>query len=164
MSLIITSSCQHAIYQRIKTCKQRQHWLDHASDRFDRHMIADIKSVSKILHLFIPLPVFWSLYSMQSSSWTFQATRMDGELGGYLIKPDQIQAVNPLSVIIFIPVFHAYLYPVLGRCCALGTPLRKVTLGGLIIALAYFVSGVVEMHLEVWDGFRGWSCIGKLTV
>jgi len=27
----------------------------------------------------------------QGSRWTLQATRMDGELFGYLIKPDQMQ-------------------------------------------------------------------------
>ncbi|CAG7726125.1 unnamed protein product, partial [Allacma fusca] len=35
--------------------------------------------------LFIPVPLYWSLYDQQGSRWTFQASRMDGDLGGFVL-------------------------------------------------------------------------------
>ena len=135
------------------------HWLDYASNKYKPKLIEDIKSVSKILTLFLPLIVFWALLGMQSSTWTFQASRMNGEVGDYVIKPDQIHAINPLSVIIFAPIFHSYVYPVIGKYCFLNTPPRKAVIGCLLAALAYFVSGIVELKLEVNRFFKANSNI-----
>ncbi|XP_016839733.1 peptide transporter family 1-like isoform X1 [Nasonia vitripennis] len=144
----ITKCVTYALYQRIKSSEKRPHWLDHADKKFEPTMIEDIKSVTALLKLFLPLPIFWTLYSMTSTAWTFQASRMNGEFAGYLIKPDQITAVNPVFVIIFVPIFHSYIFPLLAKYFWVNTPLRKITLGGLVLALSYYVSGVIELNLE----------------
>lgn len=41
------------------------HWLDHASEKYSTKLIADIKIVLAILFLYIPLPLFWSLFDQQ---------------------------------------------------------------------------------------------------
>lgn len=79
-------------------------------------MVSDVKSLMKILVLYIPLPFFWALQDQQGSRWTFQATRMNGEVGGYFtIKPDQMQVINPLLIIIFIPLWDLFVYPALEK-------------------------------------------------
>ena len=40
--------------------------------------IQDIKYVLRVLILYIPLPLFWSLFDQQGSRWTLQAVRMNG--------------------------------------------------------------------------------------
>lgn len=45
--------------------EKHDHWLDYASDKYDRQLIEDIKRVLSVTVVFIPLPVFWALYDQQ---------------------------------------------------------------------------------------------------
>ena len=45
----------------------------------------------------------------------FQATRMDGNFFGYTIPADSFQAVNPIMILLFIPLFDFVIYPLLGE-------------------------------------------------
>ena len=87
-------------------------------------------------------------YLFQGSRWTFQATRMDGELGSWSLKPDQVQVVNPLLILLFIPVFEAVIYPLLAKC-NIKRPLQKLGIGGVLGAVAFVISAIVELQLQV---------------
>lgn len=126
---------------------KREHWLDYAESKYGTQLINDIKSVLRVLVLFLPLPVFWALFDQQGSRWTFQATRMTGELGTYTIKPDQLQVVNPLLILGFIPLFSYAVYPMLAKC-GIKRPLQKLTTGGILAAIAFLISGFVELELQ----------------
>ena len=52
---------------------------------------------------------------LQGSRWTYQATRMDGKVGGLEIKPDQMQLLNPLLSLILSLVFETVIYPLFSR-------------------------------------------------
>lgn len=110
-------------------------------------MISDIKSVLKILLLFLPLPLFWALFDQQGSRWTFQATRMNGDIGFMEIKPDQMQLINPLLILVFIPIFDCAVYPALAAI-GLKRPLQKLAAGGILAGIAFLISGFVELQLE----------------
>ncbi|XP_077302119.1 peptide transporter family 1-like [Arctopsyche grandis] len=167
----------HAISRRRKLKKQemRNHWLEYADDEYDDVFINDIKCALKVLLLFIPLPVFWALFDQQGSRWTFQATRMNGDLGGFILKPDQMQVVNPLLILIFIPLFEVAIYPALKWCKIIRKPLHKMILGGMLAAVAFIISAVVEIELEktypVLPGaggshlrmYNGYDCDLKVT-
>ncbi|KAK0167215.1 hypothetical protein PV327_004644 [Microctonus hyperodae] len=145
-----TARCiYHAVYNKISSNSvTRNHWLDYADDKFDVKLIDDIKSLLRVSKLFLPLPIFWALYDQQGSRWTFQATRMNGEIGGYFIKPDQMQVINPLLILAFIPIFQTCIYPLLTKVRLIDTPLKKLTTGGFIAGIAFIVSGLVELQLE----------------
>lgn len=112
-------------------------------------MIEDIKVVLRVLKLFVPLPIFWALYEQQGSQWTFQATRMDGQIGGFTILPDQLQAVNPLLIVIFIPIFETCIYPACAKIHFIDTPLKKLVVGGFLASVAFIAAGIVELQIEV---------------
>lgn len=112
-------------------------------------MIEDIKVAMRVLKLFIPLPIFWALYDQQGSQWTFQATRMNGQIGSYEVLPDQLQAVNPLLIIIFIPIFETCIYPVFAKIHFIDTPLKKLVVGGFLASVAFIAAGIVEIQIEV---------------
>ncbi|CAL8070267.1 unnamed protein product [Orchesella dallaii] len=57
----------YAIKQKSKSKDRREHWLDHASGKYDSELIESIKRLLKILVLYIPLPVFWALFDQQGS-------------------------------------------------------------------------------------------------
>ncbi|CAB0040183.1 unnamed protein product [Trichogramma brassicae] len=142
----------HALIRKCKSKQSRDHWLDHADDKYDRRMIEDVKSVIKVLKLFIPLPFFWALFDQQGSRWTFQAARMDGDVFGYMLKPDSFQVLNPVFIIIFIPIFQFAVYPVIEKFLFINTPLRKLSVGGILAGLSFVVSALVEFQLEVVTG------------
>lgn len=99
--------------------------------------------------MFLPLPIFWALFDQQGSRWTIQATRMDGKVGNFLIQSDQMQVFNPLLVVIFIPIFETCIYPIFSKIHLLNTPLKKLTVGGVLAALSFVISAIVELQLEV---------------
>lgn len=110
-------------------------------------MINDVKSVLKILLLFVPLPLFWALFDQQGSRWTFQATRMNGDIGFTEIKPDQMQLLNPLLILVFIPLFDCAVYPIL-KTFGIRRPLQKLAAGGILAGIAFMISGFVELQLQ----------------
>ena len=74
---------------------------------------------------------------------------MDGVVGGYTIKPDQVQVLNPALILLFIPLFDNLLYPLLAKCNFLKKPLQRLTVGGILAGVAFIISGVLELELEV---------------
>lgn len=74
---------------------------------------------------------------------------MDVDIGGFKIKPDQMQVVNPVLILAFIPIFESVVYPTLGKCGLLKRPLQKITVGGLLAAASFGISALVEIQLEV---------------
>lgn len=125
----------------------KDHWLDYAEEKYGNKMVSDTKALLKVLVLYLPLPLFWALFDQQGSRWTFQATRMVGDIGGFTIKPDQMQVINPLLILAFIPLFNYVLYPLL-EFVGIKRPLQKLTLGGLLAATAFMISGFLELKLE----------------
>ncbi|KAG4065446.1 hypothetical protein HA402_003261 [Bradysia odoriphaga] len=139
-----------AIVTKVKDTSNtvKSHWLDYAESKYSHDLIDDVKSLMKILVLYIPLPFFWALQDQQGSRWTFQATRMNGEVGGYFtIKPDQMQVINPLLIILFIPLWDLFVYPMLSKI-GIRRPLQKLTFGMILAGLAFTISGLVELKLE----------------
>jgi solute carrier family 15 (oligopeptide transporter), member 1 len=100
-----------------------------------------------VLVLYLPLPFFWTLFDQQGSRWTFQATRMTGDLGFYTLKPDQMQVINPLLILVFIPLYEVIFYPLL-NLIGIRRPLQKLTLGGIFAGFAFLASMFVEIAVE----------------
>ncbi|CAG9558248.1 unnamed protein product [Danaus chrysippus] len=137
----------HAIVKSCKSKDKREHWLDRADDKFDTNLIEDIKALLRVLVLFIPLPVFWALFDQQGSRWTFQADRMEQDIGSWTLKADQMQVLNPLLILVFIPLFEVAIYPFLTWCKLIKKPLHKMIWGGILAAFAFVISGIVELQL-----------------
>lgn len=127
---------------------RREHWLDYAKEKFDWKLIQDMKKVFAIITLFVPLPIFWSLFDQQGSRWTFQASHMDGNVLGVQIVPDQMQVVNPVMVLALIPVFDKLLYPCFERGNFLTNPLHRMALGGMAAGVSFVAAGILELVLE----------------
>jgi solute carrier family 15 oligopeptide transporter 1 len=90
--------------------------LDHAKGGiYDSKLIEDTKTLLRVLVLYLPLPVFWALFDQQGSRWTFQATRMNGQVGSYIIKPDQMQLCNAFFILTLIPLFDQIIYPLFAK-------------------------------------------------
>lgn len=73
---------------------------------------------------------------------------MDGQLSeNFSLKPDQMQVVNPLLILIFIPLYDAVFYPLLSKI-GVRRPLQKLTLGGVLAGVAFIISAILELQLQ----------------
>ncbi|KAJ6638650.1 Peptide transporter family 1 [Pseudolycoriella hygida] len=149
MFVMVSKCIGNAIITRVRDTSNvvREHWLDYSEPIYGRDLVDDVKSLMKILVLYIPLPFFWALQDQQGSRWTFQATRMNGEVGLFTIKPDQMQVINPLFIILFIPLWDLFVYPMLAKI-GIKRPLQKLTFGMILAGLAFLISGFLELKLE----------------
>nr|QJX14701.1 slc15a1b-1 [Cyprinus carpio] len=143
---------------RSKQHPKREHWMDWAEEKYDevhRHsvflqklLIAQVKMVLKVLFLYIPLPMFWALFDQQGSRWTLQATTMDGNFGAFIIQPDQMQIVNPILIVIMVPIMDSAVYPLIKKCHINFTPLRRMTVGMLLAALAFVAAALLQIQID----------------
>ncbi|KAM4046595.1 solute carrier family 15 member 1 [Anomaloglossus baeobatrachus] len=133
---------------RSKSIPKRDHWMDWAKEKYDELLIAQIKMVLKVLFLYIPLPMFWALFDQQGSRWTIQATTMDGNFGAIQIQPDQMQTVNPILIIFFVPVMDLVIYPLIKKCKLNFSPLKRMTVGMFLAAMAFVVAAIVQMEID----------------
>lgn len=83
----------------------------------------------------------------QGSRFVFQAIRMNGNLGWYTIKPDQMIIFNSLFSILLVPVYERMIYPAL-TCVGITTTLRKITCGLFLAAAAFVIAAVIEMRIN----------------
>jgi POT family proton-dependent oligopeptide transporter len=98
-----------------------------------------------IIYLFVA--VFWSLFDQTASSWVLQAQHMDREILGYEVLPAQIQAANPLLVMLLIPLFSYRIYPLIARLWPL-SPLRKIAIGLFVTAAAFAIPTLVQLAID----------------
>lgn len=135
-SAVILILLQYAIVMKIKT-KEKQdqtdkyHWLDYSEEKYGKRLVGETRLILRVLVLYLPIALFWALFFQQGSRWVFQAIRMNGDLGFYTFKPDQLAFINPLLVLILVPVFEYFVYPLLSKV-GITTALEKVTLGGVL--------------------------------
>ena len=90
------------------------------------------------------LPIFWMCYDQQGSVWTLQAKRMD--LHG--LQPEQLNVVNPVEIMLFIPLFDRVIYPFLQQRGWDISALRRMGWGMLLASISFFVSGLLEMWMK----------------
>ena len=98
-----------------------------------------------VVYLFIA--VFWALFDQTGSSWVLQAGKMDLQLLGMELLPAQIQAANPLLVMLLIPLFSYVIYPAIDRFFPL-TPLRKIAIGLFVAAVAFAIPSGVQLSID----------------
>ncbi|KAI6182772.1 Peptide transporter 3 [Aphelenchoides bicaudatus] len=132
---------------KLKGQDSASHWLDYASPKYSDGLINGVKSLVAVGILFIPVTFFWALLDQQGSTWVLQARRMDGRIGPITILPDQMTLANPLIILIMVPVFEAFLYP-LARKLFVVTPLRKMAFGGVLAALAFVMAGLLQLKVN----------------
>lgn len=126
---------------------RKHHWLDYSEEKYGKTLVCETRIILKVLVLYLPVTLFWALFFQQGSRWIFQAVRMNGDLGFYIFKPDQLTFVNPLLVLILIPIFEYVIYPLLSKV-GISTPLQKVTLGGVLAGVAFLISALVESQID----------------
>jgi POT family proton-dependent oligopeptide transporter len=102
-----------------------------------------ITALLRLAVIYVFVAMFWALFDQTGSAWVFQADRMDRRFLGVEWLPSQIQAMNPVLILVFIPIFNLWVYPAVAQVVKL-TPLRKISTGFFITVVAYLVTALAE--------------------
>ncbi|HMG09704.1 MAG TPA: MFS transporter [Mucilaginibacter sp.] len=130
----------------------------YAEDKYGVEKVDGIKAVWRIMAVFAFIPIFWSLWDMNSAEWVLQSTQLNLNLGvfGWKILPSQIQTVNAVFLLVMIPLFNFVLYPLAAKLGLKLTPLRKIGFGLLVTAFSFVIIALLQekvdrgLHPSVW--------------
>ncbi|EGC36909.1 hypothetical protein DICPUDRAFT_150551 [Dictyostelium purpureum] len=123
-------------------------FYDRAKGRYDPRTVEQLKLVLRVLTIFIPLPFFWALYDQTGTRWTIQANNMDRQLGSWEIDSEMINAVNPILVMIFVPIFEYGIYRPLQRRNINFSLLRKMGAGMFLSVIAFYISAIIQVKID----------------
>jgi proton-dependent oligopeptide transporter, POT family len=124
--------------------------LDGARGKHPEEAIAGVRSVLRVLVLFALVTPFWSLFDQKASTWVLQANAMTKPTW---FEPSQMQALNPLLVMLLIPFNNLVLYPALNRMGYEMTALRRMTAGIAFSGLSWIVVGAMQVVLDGGNAF-----------
>jgi POT family proton-dependent oligopeptide transporter len=131
-----------------KSRKAGQSFMDAALKDHSQAQIDAAKSVLDIAKLFAAISVFWALFDQHGSSWVIQAMNMDLMFMGVQFEASQISAWNPIMVMALIPLFSMGLYPMLDKMGFKTTPIRRMTWGMFVAAVAFGLVGLLQIIMD----------------
>lgn len=114
-----------------------------------------LKSLLRLAALFTFVAMFWALYDQSGSAWVLQAKDMDRVLwNGFEIDQSQTHALNPVLILLFIPLFTYGVYPAINVVFPL-TPLRKIGIGMVFCAASFAICAYIENLLAIAAADQG---------
>ena len=132
-----------------------------------------LSSIGRLSIIYAFVAMFWALFDQTGSAWVLQADHalMDRNFLGIEWLPSQIQSINPIMIMVFIPIFNGVktigwpgLYPLMSKVWTL-TPLRKIALGFFITVPAFLIPAWIESQFAA--GIRvniGWQLVAYLVL
>lgn len=123
---------------------------DCAETKYGYEKVDGIKAVWRVMAVFAFIPVFWSLWDMNSAEWVLQSTQLNLDMGimGWKILPSQIQTVNAFFLLAFIPIFNYGLYPLLTKMGIKLTSLRKIGVGLFITGFSFVIIALLQVKID----------------
>ncbi|WP_181368940.1 POT-type proton-dependent oligopeptide transporter [Flavobacterium pallidum] len=138
------------VLRRIGQIRRGKKAIDIARDKYSEQAVNAIVSVWKVLLLFSFVPVYWMLSDQSTSEWVLQATKLDLHFLGITLLPQQVQAANPVFILILTPLFSSVLYPFLQRIGFDFSVHRKIITGFLLLILSfviiYYLQSEIDQH------------------
>ncbi|KAM0261384.1 hypothetical protein ACHAQJ_002236 [Trichoderma viride] len=110
---------------------------------YDDAWVDEVRRGLMACKVFLFLPVFFLSYNQMTGNLTIQA----GTLERHGVPNDIIQNLNPISIVIMIPIIDHVLYPGLRKLGIAFTPIKRMTTGFLIAALSMVASAVMQHYI-----------------
>ncbi|XP_022104743.1 solute carrier family 15 member 4-like [Acanthaster planci] len=122
---------------------QMTSWLDSAKHSFGGHFpdlkVNEVKSLGRILPVFIVIIFYWTVYYQMSTTYLLQGERMRLIYSGFTIPVAAINLFNIAIILVLIPFVDRVFYPCMAR---IGYPLTKLKRIGVGMVLAVFSMGL----------------------
>lgn len=128
--------------------------LERARGRHPDAAVDGVRAVLRILIVFALTTPFWSLFDQKASTWVIQGKAMAVPheawwWPSWLVKEaGQMQALNPLLIMLLIPFNNVLLYPALRRVGIEPTPLRRMGAGIAFAGIAWVIAGLIQLQID----------------
>lgn len=132
--------------------------ISHAAIKeFGEDAVEGVKAVIRIMSVFIMVSIFWALFDQHSSSWIRQAEMMDRHVnfpffGTIELLSSQIPSLNPVIVMILIPLWAYTVEPLLKKVGIVLTPLRKMSLGMSLASTSFVAVALIQAKIDAANG------------
>ncbi len=104
-------------------------------------------TIARLFIIYIFVAIFWALFDQTGSTWVLQADELNRNWLGIHWLPSQIQAINPVMILIFAPLFAYVIYPFMGKHFEV-TPLKKISFGLFLAVPSFVIIGLVQSWLD----------------
>ena len=111
----------------------------------------DALAVWRILGIFATIPFFWALFNQVNSTWVLQGNAMIPSWnwhGEALLNGETMQAAGAVLVMIWAPILAVFIYPLLSNIGIHPTPLRRMSAGMVLGAVAFVGAGLLQSQLD----------------
>ena len=129
--------------------KKGESLLDVAKQKFRPEKVEGIKAVYRVMAVFAFVPIFWAMWDQNLSEWVLQAQKLDRHILGLNLLPEQVQTVNPIFLLLFIPVFTYGIYPFFENTLGIKTtPLRRIGAGLALTGLSFVIIALLQTEID----------------
>ena len=104
--------------------------MDAAIPQFGEQFIGELKRALIACRVFCFYPVYWLLYGQMNSNFVSMA----GTMETHGLPNDLLFNLNPISIIIFIPIMERGVYPLLRKLRIPFKPITRITFGFFLAA------------------------------
>lgn len=123
-----------------------------------------LRAILNLVPLYLFIIPFWCLFDQTHSVWVHQAKHMYLMGRDPNVFPAQLQAFNPVLVLIFIPLFTYGVYPLMGRWFEV-TPLRKIGIGLFVTVLSFVIPSLVQESIDAGGAPHiGWQLLAYMLM
>jgi POT family proton-dependent oligopeptide transporter len=128
--------------------------LERARGKHTDAAVDSVRAVLRIIIVFALTTPFWSLFDQKASTWVIQGKAMTVPHDqwwwpSFLVKEaGQMQALNPLLVMLIIPFNNIVLYPALRRIRWEPSALRRMGWGIAFSGFAWIGAGLIQLSID----------------
>ncbi|KAI2467330.1 PTR2-domain-containing protein [Annulohypoxylon bovei var. microspora] len=145
-------------FERVKPSKipksEQPPWMT-----FDDHWVDEVRRGFKACSVFVWYPIYWLSYNQLNNNLVSQAATM--MLKG--VPNDVVNNLDPIALLIFIPIVDKFVYPSLRRAGINLTPIKKITGGFAIGTLSMVVAAIIQHYIYMESPCRSISGYGYVT-
>jgi POT family proton-dependent oligopeptide transporter len=110
---------------------------------YDDAWVDEVRRGLMACKVFLFLPIFFLSYNQMTANLTTQASTLER----HGVPNDIIQNLNPISIVIMIPLIDHLLYPGLRKLGFAFTPIKRMTTGFLIASMSMVASAVMQYYI-----------------
>ncbi|KAL4873699.1 hypothetical protein BDV12DRAFT_207511 [Aspergillus spectabilis] len=127
-------------WERVKpsNIRHKPYWMT-----FDDRWVDEVRRGVKACKVFLWYPIYWLAYGQITSNLTSQAATM--ELHG--APNDIINNLDPLALIIFIPIMDQLIYPAIRKTGFHFTPIKRIYAGYMIASMSMIAATVTQHYI-----------------
>lgn len=111
--------------------------------QFDDAWVDQVARGLRACSCFTWIPLYWLSYNQMNNNLTSQAATMTRNG----VPNDVITNLNPITLVIFIPLVDNFLYPALRKANIRFTPIKRIASGFLLASMAMIAASVIQHYI-----------------